>query len=90
MLFRSAVFRQGQEIANAETWKNRTVAANAVAAFIASALAVVKALGYPLDIDGGVVENLAAGVVAGAAFTIAGIESVHQITKEFTDKGCMQ
>jgi hypothetical protein len=57
-------FRQGKELANAETWKNRAVLLNALVAFFAAALGIAKGLGYAIDIDHDTLQNLAAGVVA--------------------------
>jgi len=58
------LFKEGKEVANSATWKNRTIATNAVLAIFGTALGLAKAFGYPLELDNGTVQNLAAGVVA--------------------------
>ena len=58
------VFRKGKELSDAETWKNRTVAANSLVALLAALLGIAKAFGLPLEVDQQTIENLAAGVVA--------------------------
>lgn len=57
------VFRKGKELANAATWKNRTIAINALAALLAAAAGVASALGYPV-MSAADAEAIAAGVVA--------------------------
>ena len=57
------VFRQGEEVANAKTWKDRTIAINAVVALLAALLAAAKAFGLQVDISADDLNALAAGVV---------------------------
>ena len=58
------LFKQGKEITNPATWKNRTIATNAVLALFGTGLALAKAFGYSLELDQDTLQNLAAGVVA--------------------------
>ena len=64
-LFR--LFRQGEALENAQTWKNRTVATNAVLAFLGTGLELAKLSGHAVDIDHDTLQDLAAGVVAAVA-----------------------
>lgn len=58
-------FKQGKELANAETWKNATILVNTLVAFFAAFLGIIKGLGYAIDIDHDTLQNLATGIVAG-------------------------
>lgn len=58
------VFRQGEEVADAKTWKDRTIAINAVVALLAALVSVAKAFGVSIDISADDLNALAAGVVA--------------------------
>jgi len=58
------LFKEGKELSNAATWKNRTIATNAVLALFGTGLGLAKTLGYPLSLDNDTIQNLAAGVVA--------------------------
>jgi len=58
------LFKEGKEVANSATWKNRTIATNAVLALFGTALGLAKAFGYSLELDNDTIQNLAAGVVA--------------------------
>jgi hypothetical protein len=58
------LFKEGKEVANPATWKNRTIATNVMLAFIGTSLGLAKAFGYPLNLDNDTIQNLAAGVVA--------------------------
>lgn len=70
-------FRQGKELANAQTWKNGTILLNSLVAFFAAALGIAKGLGYAIDIDHDTLQNLAAGVVAAVGVVNA---IVHVVT----------
>jgi len=50
--------------ANAATWKSRTIATNAILALISTALALGKAFGFKLELDGDTLQGLAAGALA--------------------------
>ena len=58
------LFKEGKELADAKTWKERTVATNAVAAALGTAVLLAKAFGYNLAIDQDTLASLGAGVVA--------------------------
>jgi hypothetical protein len=58
------LFKEGKEITNATTWKNRTIATNAVLALLGTALALAKAFGFKLELDSETLQGLAAGTVA--------------------------
>ena len=59
------VLQKGKELANAEVWKNRTVAVNLVLSILASLLVLAKNLWKPqLDIDNDTLQQIAAGIVA--------------------------
>ena len=45
------VLRAGQEIANAETWKNRTALVNALAALLTAGAGIAASTGHQLPID---------------------------------------
>lgn len=53
-------FRKGQELANPETWKNRTILLNALVALIAALGAIAKGFGYDVPVDS---EAIGGGVV---------------------------
>lgn len=59
-----SAFRQGKELANAATWKNRTMAANALAALATTGLAIAAAFGYRFDADAATVQAIAGGIAA--------------------------
>ena len=59
------VLRKGKELANAEVWKNRTVATNLLLSVLASLLVIAKSIWKPqLDIDNDTLQQIAAGIVA--------------------------
>lgn len=61
------VFHQGKELANAATWKNRTVAANTVFAVLSSAFGIAVAVGYKINVDPATLQALAGGIAAAVA-----------------------
>ena len=61
------LFKEGQELANASTWKNRTAVVNILVATFGTFLALAKGFGHPLEVDADTQQNLAAGVVAAVA-----------------------
>ena len=65
------LFRQGKQLENSATWKNRTVATNAVVTLLAAATVIAKGFGYDLQLDDQVVQALGAGIVAAVAFVNA-------------------
>lgn len=58
------LFRQGKELKNAAVWKNRTMATNALIAFLGAALVVAKGFGYDISIDQQTLTALAGGISA--------------------------
>lgn len=59
-----SLFRQGRELSNAATWKNRTIAINALVGVFSAVVAIAKALGFDLGLDQRTLEDAAAGVFA--------------------------
>jgi hypothetical protein len=57
-------FKEGKELANAATWKNRTVAASIITAFLSSAVAIAGGLGYDIRVDQGTLQEIGGGVTA--------------------------
>ena len=72
-----AAFRSGSELANAATWKNRTLAVNAIVALLSALLAIAAAIGYRLDVTREELEALAAGL---AALVAIGNSITHIVT----------
>ena len=58
------LFQEGKELANAATWKNRTVATNCVLAFLATLVGLSKTFGYDIALDDQTIQGLAVGTVA--------------------------
>ncbi len=58
------LFHQGRELANSATWKNRTMATNALIAALGAALVVAKEFGYDIQIDQQTLTALAGGIPA--------------------------
>jgi len=54
--------RQGYILKNPETWKNRTVAVNALMALLGVVLAVAKGAGYDIPVSDEVLGAVAAGI----------------------------
>lgn len=50
---------KGRQLANVETWKNRTVAVNAVAALVGAVFGIANAIGYPIPLDAEQIDALA-------------------------------
>jgi len=71
------LFKEGKEVANPATWKNRTIATNALLALLGTALALAKAFGFNVSLDSETTQNLAAGIVA---IVTAGNAVMHVIT----------
>ena len=71
------LFKEGKEIANAATWKSRTIATNAILALLSTVLVLAKSYGFNVSLDGETTQNLAAGIVA----IVAAVNAVmHTIT----------
>jgi hypothetical protein len=58
------LFKEGKELTNAATWKNRTIATNACIAFFGTIVVLAKSFGYDLKLDQDTVANFGAGIVA--------------------------
>lgn len=58
------LFRQGKELTNAATWKQRTVAANLLVSVLGAALLVARGFGYGIEIDDDTIQALAGGIAA--------------------------
>jgi len=58
------LFKEGREIDNSATWKNRTIATNAVVALLGTLVVIGKNFGYDLQLDPETLTNLGGGVVA--------------------------
>jgi hypothetical protein len=73
------LFKEGKQVADPKTWKERTVATNALVAVFGTSLAIAKGFGFPLELDNDTIQNLAAGVVAVVA---VGNGIMHVITSK--------
>lgn len=58
-----SVLRAGQELSNSETWKNRSVAINAVTALLMALAGAAKGFGYEIPMDESTAALLAGGVL---------------------------
>lgn len=57
-------FRQGKQLTNSATWKNRAVATSALTVVLGALLAIAKVFGYDLPIDDETLQALAGGIAA--------------------------
>lgn len=73
------VFHQGKALANSATWKNRTLATNALVAVLGAAIAIAKGFGYDLHLDDQTISALGAGI---AAAVCVGNSVMHVVTSE--------
>lgn len=58
------VFNRGQELANAATWKNQTLAGNTLVGLLVSAATLTKTLGYDLQVDDATLAHAGLGIAA--------------------------
>jgi len=58
------LFKEGKEVADPATWKNRTIATNVILALLGTLLGLGKAFGFNVELDSDTTQNLAAGIVA--------------------------
>lgn len=58
------LFKQGKQLTNSATWKNRTIATNSLVAVLGAAVAIAKGFGYDLHLDEQTVSALGAGIAA--------------------------
>ena len=61
------LFQQGKSLANAATWKNRTVAANSIVALLGAATVIAKGFGYDFHVDQDTLTALGGGIAAAVA-----------------------
>lgn len=60
-----ALFRKGEAVSDPAAWKNGTIAANALAAFVLAVGALASSFGYDLGLNHENALQLAGGVLAG-------------------------
>ena len=72
-------FREGKELVHATTWKNRTLASNALVAFLGAAAVIAKGFGYDFNLDQETISAVGAGI---AAFVTVGNSVMHVITSK--------
>ena len=70
-------FKQGKQLANSATWKNRTVATNALVAFLGAMVIIGKGFGYDFNLDQDTITAVGAGV---AAFVTVGNSIMQVVT----------
>ena len=58
------LFQQGQEVANAATWKNATVATNVVVGVLGTAVSLASSAGYSLPVTDSALQIIGSGIVA--------------------------
>lgn len=58
------LFQKGKAVANPEAWKNRTITANMLAAFMMAVVALAAAFGYDVKVGMEDAEAIAAAVIA--------------------------
>ena len=58
------LFRKGQELANAESWKRHQIKANVLGGFILALVALIKVFGYELPVDENTAMSVAGGIIA--------------------------
>jgi shikimate kinase len=74
-----SAFKQGKQLANSETWKNRAILGNTLTALLIALVAIAKGFGYDLPITDETLELLATGIAAVFTSTNA---IVHVVTSE--------
>lgn len=57
------LMRRGEEVADAATWKNRTIATNGVVAFLVALVAAARSFGIDIEVSDADLSAIAAGVV---------------------------
>lgn len=70
-------FKQGKELTNSKTWKDRTIAGSVTVAFLTSAVGVARGFGYDIQIDSATIEAAGFGI---AAIVAAVNAVVHVVT----------
>lgn len=61
------LFKQGRELANAATWKNRTIATNIIVAMLGTLLVILQNAGIGIVLDQATLAGIGAGVVSSVA-----------------------
>lgn len=69
------LFRKGSEVSNVEAWKTGQITANAVAALLASVVAVARAFGVAVDIADADLAAIAGGVFAACNVIVTAVTS---------------
>jgi hypothetical protein len=59
-----SAFREGKELANSATWKNRTIAASVITALLESTVAIAGGLGYDIQVDQSTLQAVGGGIAA--------------------------
>lgn len=59
-----SAFRQGKELTNAATWKNRTIATTTIVGLLAALVSISAAFGYQIDVDQETLQQVGAGITA--------------------------
>lgn len=59
-----SLFRQGKELTHAATWKQRTVAANALGGVLTSVFIIARGFGHDFHLDAETLQAVSAGVAA--------------------------
>lgn len=72
-------FQQGKSLANSAIWKNRAIAANALAMFATAALGIASVFGYKIDLDQESIQAIAGGIAAVVCMFNTG---VHVVTSD--------
>lgn len=73
------LFRQGKELTNAASWKNKTIAVNSLVSMLGAALVVARGFGYDISIDDQTIQTAGAGIFA---LYCAGNAIMHVITSK--------
>ena len=81
-----SLFQQGQEIANADTWKNATAATNAIVGVLGTLISIASSAGYALPVDGGTLQVLGSGIVAAVGAVNAVIHVIANAKVGFAPK----
>ena len=58
------LFKEGKELADSATWKNRTIATNVVVAFLGTAFSVAQGFGLGVQVDSDTLASVGGGIVA--------------------------
>jgi len=81
-----SLFQKGQEIANADTWKNATVATNTIVGVLGTVVALASSAGHPLPVDENTLQILGSGIVAAVGAVNAVMHVITSAKIGFTPK----